>query len=408
MNDIIIIGGGIGGLYTAYKLIEKYPNKSIKILEKQDYFGGRIFTYHDRLMNVEAGAGRFNTKNKHLMKLIDELGLSSKKLSIPTDFKIIDQNNPGVIEESRNDDIIKKVLQNIKETDTYLQNLTFMDYAKKKVSKKDIDYLHGFFGYTSELTEMNAYDAIQVIKTYFMSNIKYYILKGGLSQLVEKLVTLLKSKGVQLIKNREITNIENIDNSFELTCKDVKTKYKCETCICAVTKNVLEEMQIFNVIKKYLKYIVGKPLCRIYSRFSKDVWFKDLPKITMNNKIRYMIPVDKEKGIIMISYTDNIYANYWERIYNKEGIDGINKKHKSIIKKTFNIDIPEPDTTEMFYWDFGVAFLKPGFDSKTMPQKIMQPYEDKKLFVCGENYSPNNTAWIEGALDTSEYILKKI
>ena len=62
----------------------------------------------------------------------------------------------------------------------------------------------------------------------------------------------------------------------------------------------------------------------------------------------------------------------------------------------------------MFYWDFGVAFLKPGFDSKTMPQKIMQPYEDKKLFVCGENYSPNNTAWIEGALDTSEYILKKI
>ena len=74
---------------------------------------------------------------------------------------------------------------------------------------------------------MNAYDAIQVIKTYFMSNIKYYILKGGLSQLVEKLVELLKSKGVQLIKNREITNIEHIDNSFELTCKGVKTKYKC-------------------------------------------------------------------------------------------------------------------------------------------------------------------------------------
>ena len=38
----------------------------------------------------------------------------------------------------------------------------------------------------------------------------------------------------------------------------------------------------------------------------------------------------------------------------------------------------------------------------------MQPFEDKKLFVCGENYSAKNTAWMEGALDTSEYILKRI
>ena len=34
MNDIIIIGAGMSGLYTAYKAIQKYPNLKITILEK--------------------------------------------------------------------------------------------------------------------------------------------------------------------------------------------------------------------------------------------------------------------------------------------------------------------------------------------------------------------------------------
>ena len=409
MDDIIIIGGGLAGLYTAYKLSSKYPNKSIKILEKNNNFGGRIFTYHDKTMDVEAGAGRFHSKNKYLMKLLKELDLYNKKIKIPTDFKVIDENEPGKIQESKNDEIIKKIIKNVNEKKEVLQDKTFMDYAKTKVSKEEIQYLHDFFGYTSELTEMNAYDAIDVIKEYFTGSIQYYIMNGGLSQLIDKLVNILKNRNVQLLKNREVIDIEDINNKFEITVKDKKTKYKSEVCVCATQKDFLQKLQIFGHIKKYLKYLIGKPLCRIYSKFSKDdIWFKDFPKLTMNNKMRYMIPINKEEGIIMISYTDNVYADYWKRLYEKEGNEGINEKHRELIKKTFNIEISEPINTKMFYWKSGVVFLKPGYDSTTMPQKIMQPFEDKKLFVCGENYSAKNTAWMEGALDTSEYIIKKV
>jgi monoamine oxidase len=409
MDDIIIIGGGIAGLYTAYKLSSKYPNKSIKLLEKNNSLGGRVFTYHDKTMDVETGAGRFHSKNKNLMKLLKELDLDKKKIKITTDFKVIDENDPGEIQESKNDEIIKKIIKNVNEKKEVLQNKTFMDYAKIKVSKEEIQYLHDFFGYTSELTEMNAYDAIDIIKEYFTGSIQYYIMNGGLSQIIDKLVSILKERDVQILKNREVIDIEHINNKFEITVKDKKTKYKSEVCVCATQKDFLQKLQIFEHIKKYLKYLVGKPLCRIYSKFSKDdIWFKDYPKLTMNNKMRYMIPINKEEGIIMISYTDNVYADYWKRLYEKEGIEGINKKHRQLIKKTFNIEISEPINTKLFYWSSGVVFLKPGYDSTTMPQKIMQPFEDKPLFVCGENYSAKNTAWMEGALDTSEYILKRI
>ena len=48
MNDIIIIGGGIAGLYCFHKLQKKFleENKNFKIslFEKNNYFGGRCLT----------------------------------------------------------------------------------------------------------------------------------------------------------------------------------------------------------------------------------------------------------------------------------------------------------------------------------------------------------------------------
>ena len=67
MNDIIIIGGGISGLYSYYQLLLKNPKLKIKLFEKNNYFGGRILTLHKKLNHqnyqFEAGAGRFNSKH---------------------------------------------------------------------------------------------------------------------------------------------------------------------------------------------------------------------------------------------------------------------------------------------------------------------------------------------------------
>ena len=80
--DFVIVGGGIGGLYTAYKLHLQFPKKTILVLEKENYLGGRVFTYRDKFMTVEAGAGRFSDKHTKLLKLIRELGLDSKIVPI--------------------------------------------------------------------------------------------------------------------------------------------------------------------------------------------------------------------------------------------------------------------------------------------------------------------------------------
>jgi protoporphyrinogen oxidase len=43
--DIIIVGGGIAGIYTMYNLKKRNPKLKVLLLEKEDRFGGRVYTY---------------------------------------------------------------------------------------------------------------------------------------------------------------------------------------------------------------------------------------------------------------------------------------------------------------------------------------------------------------------------
>ena len=52
--DIIIIGGGISGFFCMYKLIKKYPKLKVLLLEKNERFGGRIYTYCEKVDNIKS------------------------------------------------------------------------------------------------------------------------------------------------------------------------------------------------------------------------------------------------------------------------------------------------------------------------------------------------------------------
>ncbi|WP_296620656.1 NAD(P)/FAD-dependent oxidoreductase [Marivirga sp.] len=72
---VIIIGAGLSGLITAFRL--KQDNIPFKILEAKDKIGGRIFT---KMTNngtpIEMGATWFGRQHQNLIKILNEFGLA--------------------------------------------------------------------------------------------------------------------------------------------------------------------------------------------------------------------------------------------------------------------------------------------------------------------------------------------
>jgi protoporphyrinogen oxidase len=71
---VVIVGGGIAGLFTAIMCKTRLPNAKITIIEKNSRLGGRVFTkkYIDG-SSFESGAGRFGMKHKILMALLRDI-----------------------------------------------------------------------------------------------------------------------------------------------------------------------------------------------------------------------------------------------------------------------------------------------------------------------------------------------
>ena len=90
--DIIIIGGGISGLFCGYNLIDYYDK--ILVIEKDTILGGRIKTMNEfKKYNVkyEAGAGRFNLSQKKLIDLLKKMDLYNYRIKNTKDKIFLDK-----------------------------------------------------------------------------------------------------------------------------------------------------------------------------------------------------------------------------------------------------------------------------------------------------------------------------
>jgi monoamine oxidase len=491
-NDFIIIGGGIAGLYTMYNILKKRPNSKIILIEKENNLGGRIHTFTDKYISVEAGAGRFHENNILLLELIRELGLYSKIKTIassasyaqvdccgnffnsildapkrepssvfnlnldmddggddsgiislpgsqyvpfflPFSFNLFEPIFKNILdialgtENIPNAELILRVILASKgEPVKRLQNMSFISYAKNVLSKIEIDFIKSSFGYYSELVIMNAYDAIYLMEKHLSPIHPFYSLKGGLSQIIENLEKrILKFKNSRIIKGFSVSSIvfSKKDNEFIINCRSSSggggvsgASYTSKKCICALPKNALEKLTIFNPLHSLIDKVQCSPLCRIYSKFplnknneeKREPWFKGLTKLTTNNNLRMIIPMNEEQGIIMSSYTDNKYARFWKELFDKEGEPGLNKELVRLLQQSTGLEVDDPIKTYIFYWPCGVGYWSIGANSENVSKQMIIPFPDLDLFICGENYSHHNQQWIEGALETSNFVLENL
>ena len=88
--DVVIVGGGISGIYLMHQLLQK-KNIRVLLLESSERFGGRVHTHYEKIDGkdyvVDLGAGRLGFHHTHIMELIKKLNLENLKIDSSFNFQ---------------------------------------------------------------------------------------------------------------------------------------------------------------------------------------------------------------------------------------------------------------------------------------------------------------------------------
>ena len=173
--DIIIVGGGISGLFLAYKL--RNTNLNILLIEQNKSLGGRIQTKETDDIQYEAGAGRFNENHTKLISLINELNISDKiiPLSKHVDKKLRKYNTNYKLNINYLFDVMEKKYKNYDKD--YLVNISLFNFLTEIFDYETASFLKDSMGYDSEFLDLNAYSSISMFKDDLFKNTQYYVLK---------------------------------------------------------------------------------------------------------------------------------------------------------------------------------------------------------------------------------------
>ena len=399
----IIIGGGIAGLYTAYQLKQK--GEPFQLLEKsaRKDLGGRMGSplFYGVPVAKGAGIGR-KRKDKLLQELLSDLKINTHEFrathqyaeSIGSDYCLVKQ-------------VFLQLKQEFENEPAKYEHLTFKQFAKPILGQEEYKQFTTCAGYTDYENE----DVRSTLYDYGFDD-NYTNFTGISIPWTEVIDTLVKEIGESTIQcNSEVLRIsqEGDNENLSYIVHTRRDSYEATNIIIATTIHPLR--QLLPRITEY-KNIESQPFLRIYGRFSLSsmrLLQKNLSTTTIvPGPIHKLIPMNPDKGIYMIVYTDNKGAKALKE-YTKNTVSNCHYLQRQIERAlVIPRDSLELESILSFYWEEGTHYYKPLTQTpyKTRKQFIkaaQNPYPN--IYVVGEMISQKQ-GWVEGALESVEQVLK--
>ena len=403
--DIIIIGSGIAGLYSAYKIKHMNPALSVLILEKnkKQWIGGRTNNEEFYGTEVVTAAGIVRKKKDHLLvQLINDLKLPSHEFT--SSHHYITQFQPTNINETM------RMLKKEYKENTPNKSITFKDFATKYLGTTKYKQ----FIITSGYTDYEKEDAFDTLYNYGMDDNTGNLTGLSISwkELVAKLVHEIGPENIKAKQN--VVKIDNMsDDQFGDCMFKIETKkgviYTCNKVIIATTINSL--LHLLPSKSSIYKQIHAQPFLRLYAKFSKpsaEIMKQYIKGYTVvEGPLQKIIPMDPNKGVYMIAYSDNASA-----IVLKDHLENTpeNREYfEDLLEQALGIEEGSLKINALldFYWTEGTHYYEPlkGYKTRTAFINAAQ-HPDKNILVVGEVVSQHQ-GWVEGALESVDLGLTK-
>lgn len=401
MNDYIIVGGGIAGLYSAYQIKKKHPESKFIILERnrKGYLGGRTGNemFEGTQVVTGAGIGR-KKKDRILIHLLKELGI--KYYEFPTTAHYSYLLGPHCQ--------IKSIFLELRKKYNHKQhsNLTFKQYVTKQLTNEQYQYFLMCSGYT-DYENQSVHDTL--FHYGFEDNYSEWIGLGiDWGKLVETLAKHIGTNNIYYSEN--VLKIQKTSRGFMVETKT--SQYQGTKIIVATTVEPLKKMLPRHSI---YKQIHSQPFVRIYGKFSKSSISLMKTYVSQTTivpgPIHKIIPMNPEHGVYMIGYSDNegakILSQYAKNTRaNREQLARLVEASLGMPKNMLELE-----SIVDYYWKEGTHYYEPlrgqyieqGRDAFIKAAQHPEP----NMWVVGEMVSKHQ-GWVEGALESVDQIMDEV
>ena len=450
-----IVGGGIAGLYTAYKLGPRLGAR-ICLFEKEARLGGRIFDTTREADQVDGpfiavGARRVMSGQTDLLKLAAELGIPLERPApmheliyargmysfIRDEFIAV---YPGLpVDRSRghlDEQLFEKLFQS-PERARIDQYPTWRAYVLKVLGQSALDFLHDTSRFRADIDyELSARGYLEYLEQETKEGVLcpngacmalYPV--GGMSAYVRALAERVRGFGVRVYTAEPVTEVaDQGEAGFTLTTPNRQVTARNLVIavppaafpkITGTITGAIRAMPQFQAIVPIRVTTVAQwydaPWWRqAVASDGKSFWRAWTTKSCINS---IEIPLERyaaRQYVIRAVYNDGPACAAHLASLARKGGGALESEIDRGLKHLFAnngltapVTIPRPLKTVFWDWPDGWHYLRAGapYSGADMMRWAVQPLPGKSVALVGEAFNPQRSAWVDAAIKSADHYL---
>lgn len=329
--EYAIVGGGVSGLYTAWRLLTHDKKAKVKVYEAGTRVGGRLLTWNPAGdtagLRAELGGMRYLENQSLVSKLVPELGLAADavefhvkgpglawslrgermragdalagsaryKLNPDEEGKPPDQLLKRVLTTVLNESGVKQpkdrkgwdeVKHKLKYRGVELWKIGFWNLIADVLSVEAYKYVVDSLGYYTLALNWNAAEALQILALDFAEDLRYKTLAKGFDQIPQTLFTKIKALAPDRVivetrtRLRRFTTNADGSSTLHLVQNGAEVVVKAKHLVLAMPRRSLELLEPTSgfrpegTLRKTIDSVRAYPAFKLFLFYEERWWEK--------------------------------------------------------------------------------------------------------------------------------------
>ena len=391
--DYVIVGGGVAGLYAAWRLRKREPGASIVLIESTASMGGRARTRFFGGMHVPMGAGVGRMRDVKLKHLLNALGLLAESVVYPKEVHL----QAELLPYRRHWQTMWRQVQRAAH-EYSATGATFEDACIGVLGEARARLFFALCGYTDYLRA----DVLEVVRWYGMQDNAPTAGNNGETlfsvpwlHLIERMCEEIGRENI--ITNCKVQRVQGLSQVYAIQGHTTTLWHARKLVILALPGPQLHGLLPGHSPLRCLHY---QPFIRVYAVLEDPIpGLKGYTVVT--NELQKVIPMSRDGKLVMVAYADNDAARacwraatHGNHAWFERRLDDVfhlrGKDKSKIVRLWYK------------YWSAGTHFFRTiGHD--TLDMNHLQ-HVSPKMKIVGEAVS-RKQGWVEGALESVDAIL---